>query len=273
MTGRAARATSALLALVTLAAAPLPAYVPAPRDAMTATVRRYLGALRAQRYGAAFALLDDRERAYFGAASAYRSVYLADAFRLERAQLLGARGNAHARVYFVRERVAFLDHASDARREAEVTVPLGATQDRGVARIDDPGKPYRAYATDARAGEDGVQVAVKKLDFYPDRVDVVLTFVNRGSGFVTLLPYGRSVLRDDRGGIYHPLANRDWTVTDHQLFEGVPLAPRARYTGSMAFTAPRFAEPLRAWQLTLAPALRAGADAPFALTVAIARPH
>jgi hypothetical protein len=267
----AARVVSALAALGTLGAAPAAAYAPAPHDALTATVQQYLGALRAGRYDAAYALLDRRERAYFGAADAYRSVYAADAFALERARVLGARGGADARVYFVRERIAFLDHARDQRRELDLTVPLGVAREHGTPRVDDPGKPYRAYALAAQASTGGLQVTVKKLDFYPDRIDVVLTFANRGTRFVTLLPYGRSVLRDDRGGLYHPLANGDWSVTDRRLFEGVPLAPGARYTGSIAFVAPRFADPDRAWSLTLGPALQAGADAPFALTVALAR--
>jgi hypothetical protein len=267
-----ARAACALLALALLGVAPPPAFGPVPPGAMTVLVRCYVSALRAGDYATAFGLLTGRERAYFGAATAFRSVFEADAFALERADLVGARGGARARVYFVRERVAFVDHATDARRELDVTVPLGVVRERGTLAIEDPGKPYRAYATDAQADADGLRVTVKKLDFYPGRVDVVVTFANRGDGFVTLLPYGRSVLRDDRGGVYRPIANRDWTVTDKQLFEGVPLAPSAEYTGSLAFAAPRFGDPRRAWSLTLGPALRAGADAPFALTVAVAPP-
>ena len=55
----------------------------------------------------------------------------------------------------------------------------------------------------------GLRVTVKKVDFYPDRVDVVVTFANLGDGFVTLLPYAKSVLRDDRGGVYRVLATKD----------------------------------------------------------------
>ena len=71
---------------------------------------------------------------------------------------------------------------------------------------------------------------------------MVVTFANLGDNFVTVLPYGKSVLRDDRGGVYRILATKNWTVTDKPLFEGVPLAPNAQYTGSLAFTAPRLGD-------------------------------
>jgi hypothetical protein len=269
---RRARAACALLVLATLGAA-APAYGPPPSGAMTELARRYLDALHQRRFADAYALLSDHQRAYFGSADAYRSVFAADGFALERAVVIGARGSGFVRVYFVRERVTYVDHATDARRTLDVTVPLGVERDDATWRIYDPGKPYRAYATDSSATAGDLQATVKKLDFYPDRIDVVVTFVNRGTGYVTVLPYGRSVLRDDRGARYPLIVNHDWRVTDKQLFEGIPLAPSARYTGSLAFSAPRLAEPRRGWSLTLAPALRAGADAPFALTVAVTPPR
>jgi hypothetical protein len=98
----------------------------------------------------------------------------------------------------------------------------------------------------------------------------VITFTNLGDNFVTLLPYGKSILRDDRGGVYRILATKDWTVTDKRLYEGIRLAPNSRYTGLLAFSSGRLGDVKRTWSLTLAPALREGADEPFELTVQIA---
>ncbi len=275
-----ARAACALALFAALGAAPAPVaspaaratvpYGPAPRNAQSALVRKYVDAQRAGRYADAYALLTSGERAYFGDAEAYRSVFAADDVALREARIVGARGDERGRVFFVRERIAFTDHAHDARREAEATVPLGVLSEGGALRIKDPGKPYRAFAANASASASGLRLTVKKVDFYPGRIDVVVTFANTGSNFVTVLPYGKSVLRDDRGGIYRIAASRDWTVTDKQLFEGVPLAPDAQYTGSLAFAAPRIGAGRRAWSLTVAPALREGGDVPFELTVAIA---
>ena len=282
-----ARAACALSLLAALGAAPAtatmpassaapsggaPHYGPAPRNAQSAVVQQYVDAQRAGRYADAYALLTDGERAYFGDADAYRSVFAADDIALRGARIVGARGDERGRVFFVRERIAFTDHAHDARREIEAVVPLGVVNEHGRLHVKDPGKPYRAFAADASASANvsGLRLIVKKVDFYPDRIDVVVTFVNTGANFVTLLPYGKSVLRDDKGGVYRIAASKDWTITDKQLFQGVPLAPNAQYTGSLAFAAPRIGAGKRAWSLTIAPALREGADTPFDLTVAIA---
>lgn len=270
------RIACALLCAATLGAAPTPAprnavrYGPVPNNAQTAVVRKYVGALRAGRYADAFALLTDDERKYFADAASYRSVFDADGVALRRASVVGARGDDRGRVYFVRERIAYVDHATDKRREIDATVPIGVLPERGALHIKDPGKPYRAFASSSTADVAGLRVTVKKVDFYPDRIDVVVTFANLGDNFVTLLPYNKSVLRDDRGGVYRIFATKDWTVTDQRLFQGARLAPNAQYTGSLAFTAPRLGSVKRAWALTLAPVLRDGADAPFDVTLAVA---
>lgn len=269
-----ARAACALLCTALLGASPPPgpAYGPVPNNAQTGVVKRYVEALKAGRFDDAFALLTDEERAYFGSAAAFKSVFDADGYALRSAAVVGARGDDRGRVYFVRERVAYIDHASDVRRVVEATVPIGILPERGALHVKDPGKPYRAFASAATAESSGLRVTVKKVDFFPDRIDVVITFTNIGDNVVTVLPYGKSVLRDDRGGVYRLLATKNWNVTDKRLYEGIPLAPNSRYTGSLAFGASRLGDVKRAWSLTIAPALREGGDAPFELVVPIA-PH
>jgi hypothetical protein len=265
-----ARIACALACVVAMGAAPF-TYGPVPaRNAQTVIVQKYVDALKAGDYAGAFALLTDDLRRYYGDAGAYRSVFQADGYVLERATIVGARGDDRGRVYFVRESLGYVDHASDKRRQLTAVIPLGVLPEHGALHVKDPGKPYRAFASSSAVDASGLHVTVKKVDFYPDRIDVVVTFVNTGDNYVTLLPYGRSVLRDDRGGVYRIFATKDWTVTDKRLFEGVPLPPGAEYTGSLAFAASRFGDVKRSWTLTVAPALREGADAPFDVTVPIA---
>ena len=269
-----ARAACALLVTALLGASPAPlprpSYGPVPDNAQTRTVKRYVDALRAAHYDDAFALLTDDERAYFGSAASFKSVFEADGYVLKSATIAGARGDDRGRVYFVRERIGFVDHADDVRREIEAIVPVGILPEHGALHVKDPGKPYRAFATVSTVDASGVRATVKKVDFFPDRIEVVVTFTNVGDNFVTLLPYGKSVLRDDRGGVYRILATKNWTVTDKRLYEGIRLAPSSRYTGSLAFSAGRLGDVKRTWSLTLAPALREGADEPFELTIPIA---
>ena len=268
-----ARGACALLCLTMLGATPPPRrtvqYGPAPNNAQSAVVKKYVDALRAGRYDVAFALLTDDERKYYGDAAAYRSVFAADGIVLLRASVAGARGDDRGRVFFVRERIAYVDHATDKRREVDATVPLGVRPEHGALHVKDPGKPYRAFASAATVEASGLRATVKKVDFYPDRIDVVVTFANVGDNFVTMLPYGKSVLRDDRGGVYRILATKNWTVTDKPLYQGLRLAPNSQYTGSLAFTTSRLGDVKRAWTLTLAPALREGGDEPFEVTVPI----
>ncbi|HEX3462539.1 MAG TPA: hypothetical protein VHS78_00615 [Candidatus Elarobacter sp.] len=265
-----ARVACALLCAATLGAAPAPRYGPVPHSAQTVVVKKYVDALKARDYDAAFALLTDEERKYFGNAAAFRSVFDADGFVLKSASLAGARGDERGRVFFVREHIGYVDHTNDTRRELDATVPIGVLPEHGTLHVKDPGKPYRAFASASSADASGLRVAVKKVEFYPDRIDVVVTFRNLGDNVVTVLPYGRSVLRDDRGGIYRLIATKNWLITDKRLYQGIPLAPNSQYTGSLAFSAPRLGDVKRNWTLTVAPALREGGDAPFDLTVPIA---
>ncbi len=265
----AAAAACALTIAATLGAAPALRYGPVPSSPQTAVVKKYVEALRARRFDEAYGMLTDGERTYYGNAAAYRSVFDADGFALRSAKVLGARGDDRGRVFFVRERIAFVDHASDERRVIDATIPLGVLPEHGALHVKDPGKPYRAFASAASVEESGLRITVKKVDFFPDRIDVVVTFTNLGDRFVTLLPYNKSVLRDDKGGVYRIIATKNWTITDKHLYEGIPLAPNARYTGSLAFSARRLDAAQRTWNLTIAPALRDGADAPFEIVVRV----
>jgi len=118
------------------------------------------------------------------------------------------------------------------------------------------------------ATANGVRVSIKKVSFYDRAIAVVVTIANVGAGAVTVLPYGRSVLRDGLGAIDRPIVDRNWVRTDRRLFLGVRLPADAQITGVLTFASPRLDERPRQFTLTLGPLLREGADAPFALDVA-----
>lgn len=269
----AARAACALAALALLAAAPpgRAAWGPVPAGAQSEVVKRYVDALRAGDYERAYGLLTDEERRYFRDAAAFRSVFAADGYALKSATIVAARGGPAGRVFLVREKLAFVDHRTDRVHQLETDVPVGVLPEHGALHVKDPGKPYRAFASASSADASGLRVTVKKVEFWPDRIAVVLTFANLSDGYVTVLPYGKSVLRDDKGTVYRVLSTKNWALTDRQLFVGIPLAPQAQYTGQLTFTAAGRVDDLaRTFSLDVAPALRDGADAPFDVTVGIA---
>jgi hypothetical protein len=240
-----------------------------PRDAQTAIVQAYLRALQEARYDVAFGLLTASARAYYRDADNLRSIYAADAYRITAFTLLSARTDASlGRVYFARETARFRDHARDIDRSVTATVPVGVVPEQGGWRIKDPGHPWRAFATQAAAQANGVSVRVKKLSFFRRRIEAVVSFVNRGTTFVTVLPYGKSILRDRTGHPYRLIETRDWSLTDKVLFEGLRLAPGAQYTGTLAFVCEPLGDAPQPFVLTIAPLLADAADAPFSIEVA-----
>jgi len=260
---------AAAAAAVLLAAAPPPRLDPVPAGAQTTLVHRYVDALAARRYADAYALLDAPARAYFRNARNFASAFTSDDFAIVSYTLLGTRGNAKFRLYFAREAIRLADPARDVPAAATVTVPYGVIGSAGGARIKDLGRPWRAFATSTAATSGGLRVTVKKVSFYQHAIACVVTFANLGNGFLTLLPYGRSVLRDDGGGVFHPIVDTvSWRRTDRRLFLGVRLAAGAQFTGVLSFASPRLDDRNRRFTLTIAPNLRDGSDAPFALDVA-----
>jgi hypothetical protein len=253
---------AAVAATVLLAAAP------APRSAQTTLVQRYVAALAAHRYADAYALLDAPARAYFRSAANYAGTFTADGFGIDSYALTGARGDDRFRVFFVRERIRVIDPARERAATATITAAYGVVGSGGAARIKDVGRPWRAVATATSASAGGLRVTVKKVAFYERAIALVVTFANVGDGFLTLLPYGRSVLRDDTGAVYRLIADPGSARTDRRLFLGVHLAADAQITGVLSFATPRLDDRARRFTLTLAPNLRDGAGAPFALDVA-----
>jgi len=260
---------AAAAAVVLLAAAPPPRLDPVPAGVQTALVRRYVDALAAQHYADAYALLDAPARAYFRNPENFASAFAADGFAIASYTLVGTRGNAKFRLYFARESIRLHDPARDAAATTTVTVPYGVIGSDTHARIKDLGRPWRAVATSASASSAGLRVTVKKVSFYQHAIACVVTFANVGNGYLTLLPYGRSVLRDDAGHIYRPIVNSaSWNDTDRRLFLGVHLAADEEVTGVLSFASPRLDDHARRFTLTVAPNLRDGSDAPFALDIA-----
>ncbi len=264
--GRRVACFTLALALVPFAPPPAAARLsPSERTVLGA----YLAALEHARYDAAFALLDAGERRYFGTEQNYASSYVADRFALVRYRILGSASTPAGTVAVVSERVRFLDHARDAVASATVKVPYGIVRAPHAGEaIHDPGHPWRAEApTGMTAESGGLRATVRKVSFFTGRVEFVVTFENRGAETVTLLPYGRSVLRDAAGTVYRPIAARAPGLTDAQLYLGLRLPSSARYTGFVTFATPERFTP-RSLQLTLAPALADGGNEPFDLSFA-----
>jgi hypothetical protein len=258
---RAAFAVALVAGAVTAPRTPASARLePEAKRVLTA----YVAAIAKAHYQDAFDLLIPSERAYFKNAVNFGSIFSADGLQITRFSIVGSRDAGTLGVVgLVSEHVSFLDHAHGTRGTATVTVPYGLVPSAKTYRVKDPFHPWKAFLTpDIQGTAGGLRVSVHKVSLFAGRVEILMTFANIGSAFVTLLPYGRSVLRDENGTVMHPIATRLSGLTDKQLYLGLRLAPVAQYTGTLNFeTAARFAP--HHLTLTLAPFLRDGADAPF----------
>lgn len=224
----------------------------------------YLGALQRGDYAAAFARLSPDERRYFRSSGNFAAIFTADRLKIERFTVLESVATPKSgTVAIVRERLTFFDHAHQKPGAITANVRYGIVASAGGFAIKDPFHPWFAFApSDVSTSVGGVRVSVRKVSFFTGRVDVLLTFANTGESTVTMLPYGRSIVRDDAGGVHVPIRSKLPGLTDAALFEGLRLPSSAQYTGSMTFfTADRFVP--KRLELTIAPALVDGADAPF----------
>jgi hypothetical protein len=248
-------------ALASIFPSPARAVLSAPqRDIL----HRYLDAFVAGRYEAAFALLSEDERRYYGSAANLASVYAADRFKLDSYKIVESKAAPPLGVVaVVSERIEFFDAARQSPASATAKVAYGIVPGRHGLRIKDPYHPWRAIAPQGIAANvRDVSVTIRKVSFYTGRVEIVATFANHAEQTVTLLPYGRSVLRDDAGKVYQPIESRLPSLTDKTLYTGLRLPVSGQYTGVMAFFTPDRFRP-KSLTLTVAPALFDGADEPF----------
>ncbi|MDQ6932423.1 MAG: hypothetical protein M3160_04515 [Candidatus Eremiobacteraeota bacterium] len=234
--------------------------------AQSGALHVYLGALMHRDYGTAYAHLTGSERRYFHNARNLASVFEADHFRLRRYAVAGSIGNDARRIIFVREQFSVKDFAHNSDVTLDATVPYGILRSENHYDVKDAGHPWKALVLNVDSTNRGASVAVRKVSLFPKYVQLLLTFVNRGDGFLTILPYRKSVLKDDRGSIYRIIEAKDWRITDKQLFLGLRIAGNAQYTGFLNFGLPKgsIAGNLH---LEVAPLLRDGDAVPFSVSL------
>ena len=209
-------------------------------------------------------MLSASERRYFLTAQNFGSVFAADKLTIGKYQVLRVEpAGSLGVVAVVSEKISFIDHGHQVTATATARVAYGLVNEGGAVRVKDPYKPWKAFVpADAAAEVEKLRVIVRKVSFFTGRVEMLITFINRGEGEVTLLPYGRSVLRDDAGKPYRLVDTKLSGLTDRNLRLGLPLASSAEYTGALTFFTPDRFTP-RSLSLTIAPNLRDGDDAPF----------
>jgi hypothetical protein len=269
MIARTLRTLALALAAGLLGAAPASA-PPALSAAQRSTLDAYLGAIAQGNFDAAFALLTAEEQRYFGSPQNFASGFKADSLKLLSHRVVNATPFSGGVVVGVLEDFQFLDPGHGVTVKGKGRVDYGLLNEGGHVRVKDPSHPWLAVVPKgASLTQNGLRVTVNKVSFFTGRVEVLLTFANTADTTVTLLPYGRSVLRDDAGAVYHPIETTLPGLTDRNLRLGLRLPGDAQYTGALTFFTPNRFTP-KTLTLTVAPQLRDGADAPFEVDLPIA---
>lgn len=235
---------------------------PPPLRQAAGTLQSYLRAVMGRDYDAAYAMLTRSQRAYFHNARNFASVFESDRLRLLRYTVGQSIGNDARRVVFVKERFSIRDYAHDRDVTLEGTLAYGVVRSQKNYAVKDGGHPWRAIVPSVQSENRGARIVVRKVSFFTKHVQLLLTFVNTGEGFVTILPYRKSVLKDDAGVVYPIIEVKDWRITDKQLFFGLRIAGNAQYTGFLTFRLPARSVS-RVLHLEVAPLLREGDALPF----------
>ena len=256
------RALAALAAMLALAVPP--SAEAAPHGPVVEVALAYARAVGSGDYSKAYGMLTSGMRQYFGSLGNYASVFTAERFRATNPAPLRIEPAKKGQIVTLREQITYLNHGTQSEGRGRLGFRYLIVREGGAYRVDDEGHPYRSFVpANATIDRKGVKITVHELAFYPRRIELALTFENDGTAFVTFLPYGRTILRDE-WNIFRPLDTRNWLLTDRQLFLGLRLAPDARYTGQIDFlTAGRLDDRTRTFILTVAPALAEGADQPM----------
>lgn len=229
----------------------------------------YLTALAHGNYGAAYALLAPVDQRYYRSVSNFASVYTADRLELKSFKISGAPVSVESgTVATVQENISVIDPARQTTVSFSAPAHYGIVSENGSYRIRDPRHPWKSFVpAGAATTHDKITVTVRKVSFYPDRIELVVNFANAGDGAVTVFPYGRSVARADDGRIYSVVDSNVAARLDNELFLGLRLPASAQYTGIVGF---RFGDPsLVPGQLavTISPVIREGSDAPLEIAL------
>lgn len=241
-----------------------PCAAAAPSSPAVDVALAYARAVGTGDYNRAYGLLTSGMQRYFGNVSNYASVFKAERFAATDPKALRVERSGNDTIVVLREQITYLNHGTQSQGHGRLGLRYAIVREGDAFRVDDRGHPYKSYVpSGAAVDRNGVKIIVRELAFYPRRIELALTFENDGNAFMTFLPYGRTILRDQTN-IYRPLDTRNWLLTDRQLFLGLRLAPDARYTGQIDFLTPgRLDDRARTYVLTVAPALSEGADQPM----------
>lgn len=257
----------AALALLVIGATPAPTPRQSPDPAAIAAVSAYVADAARGDFSAAFGLLTAEQQRYFGNANNLASNSRASGFVIHSYKVIGQLSHGDIVEAMVEQHASFTDISSGKAVPGVVREPYFALRENGAWRVKELYQPWKSYAPDASGSMQGIEVAVKRVEFYDKRVRLDCTIRNAGRVGVQVLPLAKSTLDDGSGSKIPAMNDATFPLNDMGFFEGMHLAPGQQAVGFINFPLAQKTDTDQTLTLTVGPAIADGAEQTFSIVV------
>jgi len=204
-------------------------------SAVRSVVEKYYNALKGHNYESAYNLLEKNSRDYFGSLANYKSTFEVTGlsvidYKIYKIDITDVAVSKTVVTYEV-SGVLFDEPVQESKSYKDILI-----KENGNWRLQANMGPYKSLAVQKSAEEKGLQVVIYAIDFYPEAVQVNLSFSNTGKGSINVLPYNEKTSISYGDGIKIPTAELPYSV-DGNLYSGVMLEPGMRVVGFVNFDA------------------------------------
>ncbi len=207
----------------------------AEESAVRSVVEKYYNALKGHNYESAYNLLEKNSRDYFGSLANYKSTFEVTGlsvidYKIYKIDITDVAISKTVVTYEV-SGVLFDEPVQEAKSYKDILI-----KENGNWRLQANMGPYKSLAVQKSSEAKGLQVVIYAIDFYPEAVQVNLSFSNTGKDTLTVLPYNEKTTISYGEGIKIPTAELPYSV-DQNLYSGVTLEPGMRVVGFVNFDA------------------------------------
>jgi hypothetical protein len=254
-------------ALLVIGASPAPTPRQSPDPAATAAVSAYVAAVAHGDFDAAFKLLTAEQQRYFGNAHNLASNSRASGFVIHSYKVIGQLSHGTIVEAMVEQHASFVEIASGKTIAGVVREPYFALNEGGAWHVKELYQPWKSYAVNVSGSAQGVEVAVRRVEFYDKRLRLDCTIRNTGSVGVQVLPLGKTTLDDGSGAKIPAMNEAAFPLNDVGFFEGMHLQPGQQAVGFINFPVAQKKDEDQTLTLVLGPAIADGAEQTFGIVV------
>jgi hypothetical protein len=257
----------AALALLAIGATPAPTPRQSPDPAAIAAVSSFVAASARGDFDAAFAMLTAEQQRYFGNARNLASNSHASGFVIHSYKVIGQLSHGAIVEAMVEQHASFVEIANGKTIAGVVREPYFALRENGAWRVKELYQPWKSYAPNVSGSAQGIEVVVKRIEFYDKRLRLDCTVRNTGSVGVQVLPLAKTTLDDGSGAKIAAMNDASFPLNDMGFFEGMHLQPGHEAAGFINFPIAQKTDADQTLSVTLTPAIADGAEQTFSIVI------